>query len=71
MTKLFCKNNKNYILEILDKKMHNLNSEEESLFVRAYYKLFLKKANFFKFIKLKKFSKKVILNTLISEFING
>ena len=71
MTKLFCKNNKNYIVEILDKKMHNLNSEEESLFVRAYYKLFLKKANFFKFKKLKKFSKKVILNTLISEFING
>jgi glycosyltransferase involved in cell wall biosynthesis len=70
MTKLFCKNNKNYILEILDKKMHNLNLEEESLFVRAYYKLFLKKANFFKFKKLKKFSKKVILNTLISEFIN-
>lgn len=71
MTKLFCKNNKKYILEILDKKMHNLNSEEESLFVRAYYKLYLKKANFFKFKKLKKFSKKVILNTLISEFING
>ena len=71
MTKLFCKNNKNYILEILDKKMHNLNLEEESLFVRAYYKLYLRKANFFKFKKLKKFSKKIILNTLISEFING
>ena len=71
MTKNFCKKNKSFIKRILNKKFDNLNFEEESLFIRAYYKLYLKKARFDKLHKLKIFSKKTLLSTIISEFING
>ena len=69
--KKFLKNNKSDIKSILNKNFNNLNSEEESLFVRANYKIYLKKGRLNKLCKMKKISKKVLLNTIISEFING
>lgn len=71
MLKNFYINNETFVKKILNKKIKNLNSEEESLFIRAYYKIYLKKARFSKLSLMRFFSKKVVVNTLISEFVNA
>jgi len=55
---------------INDKNKTNLNYEEDSLIIRAIYKLYLKRLNFTKSLMLKKFSKKNVVCTILSEIVN-
>lgn len=63
--------NQKYINEILNKNFEHFNSEEESLFVRAIYRVYLKRNKLNKCNILKKYNKKIVICTLLSEIING
>lgn len=67
----FYLNNKETINAILNKNYNNLNNEEQSLFIRAIYKIYLKKFQITKLILLKKYNKKLVICTILSELVNG
>lgn len=63
--------NKDYIEEVLNKNYEYLNNEEESLFVRTVYRIYLKKLKLSRLKLLKKYNKKTMICTLLSEMFNG
>ena len=67
----FYLNNKKELEKILNKNFEYLNGEEESLLVRAVYRIYLKKFKLNKLKLLKKFDKKTVVCTLLSEIVNG
>jgi len=66
----FLINNKNALINIVDKIPKQLNDEELSLLVRTNFKLFRKTLSF-KYLKnLKSINKKILVCTILSEFVN-
>lgn len=63
--------NKESIEEVLNKNYKYLNNEEESLFVRTVYRIYLKKLKLSRLKLLKKYNKKTMICTLLSEMFNG
>ena len=63
--------NKNFINQILSQNHKSLNIEEESLIIRAIYKIYLKKFRLDKLKDLKKYSKRNVVCTILSEIVNG
>lgn len=66
----FLINNKNDLINILDKIPKKLNDEELSLIVRSNFKLFKNTLNFKYFKNIKKIKKKIVVCTVLSELIN-
>lgn len=71
MLNKFYLNNKKDVEELLNKNFEYLNGEEESLLVRAVYKIYLKKFKLNQLKLFKKFDKKIVVCTLLSEIVNG
>ena len=66
----FCINNQDVISDILIKNYQKLNNEEESIFIRAIYRTYLKKLKLNKIKDLRKFNKKNVVCTILSEIVN-
>lgn len=71
MIKKFYIDNKERIINILSKDNLNLNTEEESLLIRAIYKIYLKKFKLKVLKHLKVFNKRNLICTILSEVQNG
>lgn len=70
LIKRFYTYNKGYIDKILIKKKESLNNEEESIIVRALFKIYFKYHESVNFSLLKGLKKRIIIKTVLSEIKN-
>lgn len=70
LTNKFLLNKQNILKKILSEQIGELNSEEQSITVRAVFRIYFKKFQFKKFQLIKNFNKKTLIRTLLSEVKN-
>ena len=62
--------NQKIIETIINEKFKNLNDEEQSVIIRAIYRIYLVKFRFDKLYLMRKYNKKILIKSLLSEIKN-